>query len=206
MSQSITVGVLRLQGNWRQHIHILTGLNHTVPVHAVPVDGPAALRTCHALVIPGGESTVISNLLQRQQLLAPLGAAAAAGFPLLGYCAGAILMAKNIEGPAAPATLGVLDICVRRNAYGRQIASFTTEISIFGNTRRAVFIRAPQITEVGQGIEVLAHHQDSAIAVRRGSHVAVTFHPEVADWDDIHSYFVRECIPRPLVRLFQDYQ
>ena len=201
---------MRLQGNWQQHIRILAGLTHAVPVRPVPVDGLAALRTCHALVIPGGESTVISNLLQRQQLLAPLGAAAAAGFPLLGYCAGAILMAKNIERlaqpPAAPATLGVLDICIRRNAYGRQIASFTTEITIFGNRRRAVFIRAPQITEVGQGIEVLARHQNAAVAVRRGPHVAVTFHPEVAGWDDIHSYFVRECIQQPSARLFQDYQ
>ena len=183
------VGVLGLQGDVREHVGALERAGAT-PVVVKTID---ALASVDALVLPGGESTTIGKLLDRFELLGPLRERAAEGMPLYGTCAGAILMSRTIAGPQdAPFRIPVLDIATRRNAYGRQVDSFETDLAIEGldSPFRAVFIRAPVIERVDEGVEVLAAVDGDPVLVRQGVNLASTFHPEMTGDNRVHQLFV----------------
>lgn len=171
------VGVLALQGDFEAHARILAGLG------AMPreVRVPADLEGLDALVIPGGESTVMSLGIEREGLAEPLRALAGAGTPVLGTCAGLIMLDRD--------HLGVLDILARRNAFGRQLRSFEADLDIdgvAGDPVRAIFIRAPWVAETGDGVEVLAEVDGHPVAVRQGNVLAVSFHPELTGETRLH--------------------
>ena len=183
------VGVLGLQGDFREHARALDGAGAT----PVVVKTPEELAGVDALVMPGGESTTIGKLLDRFELLEPLRERVREGMPLYGTCAGLILMAAEIEGREdAPHRLGVLDVVVRRNAYGRQVDSFETDLDVAGLERpyRAVFIRAPVVERAGEDVEVLASVDGKPVLVRQGTLFASTFHPEMTGDNRVHSMFV----------------
>jgi len=185
----LKIGVLALQGDAREHLRALESSGAT-PVEVKTV---AQLADVDALVLPGGESTTIGKLLDRFQLLGPLRDRANDGMPLFGTCAGLILMANEIVGDQeAPHRLGVMDIGVRRNAYGRQVDSFESELQVSGvdGPFTAVFIRAPVIERVGAKVEVLATYDDTPVLVRQGDLVASSFHPEMTGDARLHAMFV----------------
>jgi pyridoxal 5'-phosphate synthase pdxT subunit len=177
------VGVLALQGDFREHIAMLASLD----VDTRPVRLPEHLDGLDAIVIPGGESTTIGKLAVRFGLFAPLRAMVADGLPTLGTCAGLIFAAGAVvEGDQD--LLGVLDIVVRRNAFGRQNDSFELDLDVTGLTEpfHGVFIRAPWVAKVGGGVDVLAVVEGSPVMVRQGDIVGVSFHPELTDDSRIH--------------------
>jgi pyridoxal 5'-phosphate synthase pdxT subunit len=183
------VGVLGLQGDVREHARALDDAGATPLI----VKHPEELALVDAVVVPGGESTTIGKLLRRYGLLNPLEDRVRAGMPLFGTCAGLILMARDVVGPqGAPDRLGVMDVALTRNAYGRQIASFESDISVKGLAKplHAVFIRAPVIEKVGAGVEVLASHEARPVLVREGPLLGATFHPEIGGDPRIHLMFV----------------
>lgn len=183
------VGVLGLQGDVREHLTALGSAGSTATV----VKRPDELASVDALVLPGGESTTIGKLLDRFELLQPLRERVRSGMPLYGTCAGMILMATDIAGREdAPHRLGVMDMAVRRNAYGRQIDSFEADLTVagFDEPFRAVFIRAPAVERVGDDVEVLASCDDQPVLVRQGHMMASSFHPEMTGDPRIHQLFV----------------
>jgi len=186
------VGVLALQGDTREHLAALTAAG----AEAVTVRRTAELDSVDGLVIPGGESTAISHLLRVFDLLEPLRAALAGGLPVYGSCAGMILLASEIldagnQGREA-VPLGVIDMTVRRNAFGRQVDSFEEDIEFagLGEPMHAVFIRAPWVERVGPSVEVLATAAGHPVAVRQGAAIATAFHPEVTGDRRVHQMFV----------------
>ncbi len=184
-----TVGVLALQGDVREHVLALEALG----VAAVRVRRVEELDRCDALVLPGGESTTIARLVRTFDLLGPLRARIADGLPVLGTCAGMILLADRVlDGEPGQETLGGLDVTVRRNAFGRQVDSFETGVAMTGLTDpvHAVFIRAPWVEEVGPGVEVLARAAGRVVAVRQGPLTATSFHPEVGGDLRVHGLFL----------------
>ncbi len=184
------IGVLALQGAYREHLQTLRRLG----VEAMGVRTPEEVAASQALIIPGGESTTIGKLMVRYRLLEPIQAHARSGRPLLGTCAGMILMAKRIEAAAQDQPrLGVMDITVARNAFGRQVDSFEADLAFDGVNSgpvRAVFIRAPVIRAVGEGVQVLAAHEGKIVAARQGNLLALAFHPELTEDARIHRYFL----------------
>jgi pyridoxal 5'-phosphate synthase pdxT subunit len=185
----VKVGVLGIQGDVREHARALD----TAGATPVVVKTEADLDGVEGLILPGGESTTIGKLLDRYGLLEPIAQRARAGFPLFGTCAGVILMASEITGPdAAPHRLDVMDISVRRNAYGRQIDSFETAIDITGYDEPldAVFIRAPVIERCGPDVEILATVDDDPVLVRQGRLLGATFHPEMTGEVRVHRMFL----------------
>ena len=183
------VGVLDIQGDVPEHIRAL----ETAGAEAVRVKTREALDAVDGLVIPGGESTTVGMLLERFELMEPLRERVAQGMPLFGTCTGLILMAKEIEGSRQP-RIGCLDVAVRRNAYGRQVDSFESDVNVAGvpgEPVRAVLIRAPQITRVDPGVEVLAEGETGPLLVRSGKLLGATFHPEMTNESRIHELFVR---------------
>ncbi len=187
-----SVGVLALQGDFHEHLAVLRRIG--AEPHEVRL--PHQLAAVDRLIIPGGESTTIGRLLGRYQLLEPLRARAGRDLAIWGTCAGAILLAREVLDMKAGGqpTIGVMDITVRRNAYGSQLESFETPLAIpvLGPEPLAgVFIRAPQIVSVGRQVEVLARLSDGAVvAARQGRLLATTFHPELTDDDRLHRYFL----------------
>lgn len=186
------IGVLALQGDFQEHIAVLRRLG----VEAVEVRLPHELEGLNGLIIPGGESTTLGKLAADYGLIEPLRAFGRTR-PTWGTCAGMIFMAKDV-GRDQP-TLGLMDIAVDRNAFGRQVQSFETDLAIpalargAGDKRpfHAVFIRAPAIRRVGPGVEVLARLEDgTAVAARQGHLLATAFHPELTGDDRFHRYFV----------------
>jgi 5'-phosphate synthase pdxT subunit len=183
------IGVLALQGDVREHVRALEAAGAT----GMPVKRPDQLAGVDGLILPGGESTTIGKLLDRFDLLDPVKERARSGMPLWGTCAGLILMARTVTGREdAPHRLGVLDVCVRRNAYGRQTESFETDLDVAGLDEpfRAVFIRAPVIEDAGESVEVLARFNDKPVLVRSGSMLASSFHPEMTGDCRVHEMFV----------------
>ena len=187
------IGVLALQGAFREHVYALEALD----VRAVPVRLPSQLDECAGLIIPGGESTAISKLMESYGFYEPIAARHAKGMAIWGTCAGAILIAKHIsEGIEGQRGLELMDIEVRRNAYGRQTESFEADLgfSHIGEAYRGVFIRAPWIESVSEGVEVLASHEGHIVAARQGGLLATTFHPELTGDPRIHRYFVQTVV------------
>ena len=208
------VGVLALQGDFAEHIAILRSMDgklleqvgsdagHSVldidrepvePIEAVEVRLPDQLAAIDGLIIPGGESTTIGKLMVDYSLLEPLHRRIASGMPVFGTCAGAILLARDIGGLDQP-LIGVMNLVIRRNAFGRQLQSFETDLPIaaLGDPPlRAVFIRAPVIEAVGTGVEVLARLRDGTIVAARQRNMLVTaFHPELTGDIRLHRYFI----------------
>jgi len=195
------VGVLALQGDVVEHVRMLAAAG-AAPVR---VRREAELAAVDGLVLPGGESTTIAKLAAAFDLLQPLRAAVKAGLPVYGSCAGMILLADRItDGVDGQQTIGGLDVVVRRNAFGRQVDSFEADLLLGGGFAdpgrpfRAVFIRAPWVESAGPDVDVLATVQAGApggalgriVAVRQGSLVATSFHPELTGDDRVHRYFV----------------
>jgi len=184
------IGVLALQGAFREHLEVLARLG----VEGREVRLPKHLEGLDGLIIPGGESTTMGKLAVEYGLLEPLRELAAAGLPMWGTCAGLILLARDV-GREQP-LIGALDITVERNAFGRQVDSFEADLTVPvleepQRPFRAVFIRAPLVTRVGAGVEVLARLDDSQIvAVRQGHLLGTSFHPELTDDDRFHRYFL----------------
>jgi pyridoxal 5'-phosphate synthase pdxT subunit len=193
------VGVLALQGNVAEHLDALRACG----ADPRPVRRPAELGQVAGLVLPGGESTTLSKLLVAFDLLDPLRERLAEGLPAFGSCAGMILLAREaIDGRPDQHQLGALDIVVRRNAFGRQVQSFETDLSVTGvggGPVRAVFIRAPWVESVGRGVDVLARVPSSVggaasgriVAVRQGPVMATAFHPEQTGDARLHDLFLR---------------
>lgn len=187
----VNIGVLALQGDSAAHIRLLEKSG----AHVVPVRTAREIEAIEALIIPGGESTVMSRLCDRYDLWEPLQAKIAEKIPVLGTCAGLIFLAKTIEGGSTnfpQKTLGALDVAVARNAYGAQLHSFETdlEVPILGKSLRAVFIRAPRITKLGESVEVLARHEGAPVLVRQNQIVAASFHPEIAGEAGVHQLWL----------------
>jgi 5'-phosphate synthase pdxT subunit len=189
------VGVLGLQGDFREHLFALEECGVTGSV----VRRPSELAAVDALVLPGGESTAIANLARSFDIFEPLKSRIAAGMPVYGSCAGMILLADRVlDAAVGQETFGGLDITVRRNAFGRQVDSFETDLEFAGITNppvRAVFIRAPWVESVGATVEVLATYEH-AVAVRQGGLFATSFHPELTGDNRIHRFFI-ESVARP---------
>ena len=185
------VGVLALQGAFAAHAEVLSHLGADVSEVRVPGD----LRGLGALVMPGGESTTMSKLLESSGLFAALGERLDAGFSVFGTCAGMILLATRVlDGRPDQQSFAALDITVRRNAYGRQVDSFEADLEVTGLDAPfpAVFIRAPLITEYGAGVEVLASFDTQPVLVRQGAVMAASFHPELTGDGGIHELFLSE--------------
>jgi 5'-phosphate synthase pdxT subunit len=188
----LTVGVLALQGDVREHVQALTAAGAA----AVTVRRERELDAVDALVIPGGESTTMIKLIEAFELLEPLRRKLKDGLPTYGSCAGMILLADRLaDGITGQQSLGGLDITVRRNAFGRQVDSFEADLDfsgLDGGPVRAVFIRAPWVERVGPGVEVLASVDGHPVAVRQGPLLATSFHPEVTGDRRVHELFVRD--------------
>jgi len=191
---SPTIGVLALQGDVREHLRTLTDLG----VHSVAVRRPAELAACDGLILPGGESTTMAKLARTFDLFEPLRQRIAEGLPTFGTCAGMILLADGVlDGTADQETFGGIDMTVRRNAFGRQVHSFEGDLAFdgFDSPVHAVFIRAPWVERLGEGVEALATIPSGEavgriVAVREGHLMATSFHPEVGADDRVHRYFV----------------
>ena len=158
----------------------------------IEVRTPEDLARVECLVIPGGESTTISKLARSAGLVEPIRERALAGMPMLGTCAGMIVMAARIEGLDPP--LGLVDITVRRNAYGRQVDSFEADVDVEGvdHPVRAVFIRAPMVDQIGPQVRVLAEHEGHPVVLEQGSLVVASFHPELVGETRLHDYVLRK--------------
>lgn len=192
MSQ-LHVGVLALQGAFARHVDAL----RTCGVEASEIRTPEQLAAVDALVIPGGESTTMSKLLLSQQLLEPLTTRLDDGLPVFGTCAGMILLATEIiDGRPDQVSFGRIDLAVRRNGYGRQIASFETDLEVIGldRTFRAVFIRAPKVEWIGPEVDVLAEVDDVPVLCRSGPVLVTSFHPELTDDVRLHRLFIETVV------------
>lgn len=189
------IGVLALQGAFREHVRILEKLD----VRAREVRLPADLVGLSGLILPGGESTTMSHLMSEYGLWEPVRALHAGGAALWGTCAGAILLAREVRGGSAhlgeQPSLGLLDVTVQRNAFGRQLDSFTTALTVQGlaSAFPAVFIRAPVFSGVGAGVEVLSRLDDRPVLVRQGRVWGASFHPELSGDLRLHQKFKALC-------------
>ncbi|MGH9104949.1 MAG: pyridoxal 5'-phosphate synthase glutaminase subunit PdxT [Acidimicrobiales bacterium] len=187
------VGVLALQGDFREHVEVFARLG----ARAVEVRGPRDLEGVGSLVVPGGESTTISLLLESSGLLEPVGSRLAQGMPVLGTCAGMIVLAREVlDGRPGQHCFGAIDISVRRNAFGRQRDSFEADLDVSGllSPMHAVFIRAPVVERVGHDVEVLATVATPTgrrpVVCRQGQVLVSSFHPELVGETRLHELFL----------------
>ena len=188
------IGVLALQGDFREHIRSVEACGH----EALEVRRLSELERCEALILPGGESTTIALLAQNYGLIEPLRKCIAQGMPTYGSCAGMILIADRIvDGVEGQQTFGGINMTVRRNAFGRQVDSFESELDFAGHRLRAVFIRAPWVEELGSEVEVISSviapsGEKHPVAVRQKHLMATSFHPELTHDLAVHRYFFDE--------------
>ena len=188
------IGVLALQGDFREHIRAVQACGH----EALEVRRVSELDQCQALILPGGESTTIALLARNYGLIEPLRKRIDEGLPTYGSCAGMILLANRIlDGVSGQETFGGIDMTVRRNAFGRQVDSFESELDFAGHQLRAVFIRAPWVEEIGSEVEVVSSVKTPAgemhpVAVRQKHLLATSFHPELTHDLAVHRYFFDE--------------
>jgi 5'-phosphate synthase pdxT subunit len=196
----VKIGVLALQGDVREHARSLSDCG----VSASLVRRASELERVDALVIPGGESTTIAKLARTFGIFDEISARIKNGMPTYGSCAGMILLANQVlDAIVGQETFGGLDVTVRRNAFGRQVDSFESDLTFNGMTQtpvRAVFIRAPWVENVGIGVTVLAQVQGHPVAVRQGSIFATSFHPELTGDNRIHKYFVDSVCQQAIVQ------
>jgi 5'-phosphate synthase pdxT subunit len=191
------IGVLALQGAFESHQALLQRLGQPT----FQVRTPSDLERVDALVMPGGESTTMSRLLNTSELFDPLHRRLREGMPAFGTCAGMILLASEIlDGRPDQRSFGVIDITVQRNGYGRQLDSFETDIAVPGlgiDSERfhGVFIRAPKVTRVGPDVEILAEHAGVPVLLRHGPITVASFHPELADDPRLHAQFLDSFLP-----------
>lgn len=180
------VGVLALQGDFREHARVLERLDAA----ALEVRTPATLGDVEALVIPGGESTTIGTLARAAGLIEPIRERAVAGMPVFGTCAGMIVMAERVMD--GEPLLRLMDVTIRRNAYGRQVDSFEADLDVAGieHSVRGVFIRAPWVEDAGTDVEVLAEHEGRPVVLRQGRLLAASFHPELVGETALHEAFL----------------
>ena len=187
------VGVLALQGAFARHAEVLRSLG----AEPAEVRTPAQLVDVDALVLPGGESTTMSMLLESSGLFEPVAARLADGMPAFGTCAGMILLGRDIlDGRPDQRRIGAIDVTVRRNAFGRQVDSFETDLAVDGVDGapvHATFIRAPFVERVGDGVEVLATVDDHPVLCRQGPVLVAAFHPELGDDPRLHQLFLEIC-------------
>lgn len=189
------VGVLALQGAFAAHESALAGLG----AKTAQVRTPHDLAGVDALVMPGGESTTMSRLLETSGMFDDLKSRLDDGMPVFGTCAGMILLATDVlDGRPDQRSFGAIDITVRRNGYGRQVDSFETDIDVDGLTTpfHAVFIRAPKVSAVGAGVEVLASHDGVPVLARQGHIMVAAFHPELTADDRLHALFLDQLVRR----------
>ncbi|MGA0803459.1 MAG: pyridoxal 5'-phosphate synthase glutaminase subunit PdxT [Ilumatobacteraceae bacterium] len=189
MSARARIGVLALQGAFAAHTEVLRRLGREPREVRLPDD----LDDCEALVMPGGESTTMSKLLETSQLFDPIAKRIADGMPVFGTCAGMILLASNVlDGRDDQRSFAAIDIDVRRNAYGRQVDSFETDLTLSGDAEplHAVFIRAPRIERMGANVMALAECDGAPVLVRSTSVMAASFHPELTEDDRVHRMFL----------------
>ncbi|MEI6447656.1 MAG: pyridoxal 5'-phosphate synthase glutaminase subunit PdxT [Actinomycetes bacterium] len=182
----LRVGVLALQGDFALHARLVTALGHSVSEVRTPVD----MRGIDALILPGGESTTISMGIEREGLAEPIRAMHSAGAPIFGTCAGMVLLGRG--------HLGLIDAAVERNAFGRQVHSFEADLvvsGVAGDPIRALFIRAPAVTDLGPGVQVLAEVDGRPVAIREGNVTAISFHPELIGEGRLHSLALGESAP-----------
>ena len=181
------VGVLALQGAFAAHSDCLTSIG----VQSIEVRTPEQLNSVDALLMPGGESSTMSQLLESSGLFDPISSRIADGMPVFGTCAGMILLASEIlDGRSDQRSFSAIDISVRRNAFGRQVDSFEGAINSSIGDFHGVFIRAPRIERVGDEVEVLGSINDEPVLVRQGNVLAASFHPELSNDARLHEYFV----------------
>ncbi|ATH93947.1 glutamine amidotransferase [Bacillus glycinifermentans] len=183
----LTIGVLGLQGAVREHIRSIEACGAAGKV----VKWPEDLKEIDGLILPGGESTTMRRLIDTYQFMKPLQEFAASGKPMFGTCAGLIILAKKIAGSDA-AHLGVLNVTVERNSFGRQRDSFEADLTVKGLDKpfTGVFIRAPHILEAGADVEVLSEHDGRIVAAKQGNLLGCSFHPELTDDDRITKLFI----------------
>jgi 5'-phosphate synthase pdxT subunit len=189
MSARARIGVLALQGAFAAHCDVLQRLG----VDTREVRLPHDLDECAALVMPGGESTTMSKLLETSELFDPVAKRIADGMPVFGTCAGMILLARTVmDGRDDQRSFDAIDIDVQRNAYGRQVDSFETDLTVQGQSEplHAVFIRAPRIVRMGPSVTVLAEHDGTPVLVRSTTVMAASFHPELTNDDRVHRMFL----------------
>lgn len=181
------IGVLALQGAVREHIQAI----EAVGAEAVIVKHPTDLETLDGLILPGGESTTMRKLIDKYDLMEPLRAFAKSGKPMFGTCAGLILLAGEVVGYEEP-HLGLMNAVVERNSFGRQKDSFEVELNAkgIGKDVAAVFIRAPHIVSIGEGVEVLAEHEGRIVLARDGQYLGCSFHPELTEDYRVMQYFL----------------
>ena len=181
------VGVLALQGAFAAHSDCLTSIG----VQSIEVRTPEQLHSVDALLMPGGESSTMSQLLESSGLFDPISARIAAGMPVFGTCAGMILLASEIlDGRSDQRSFSAIDISVRRNSFGRQVDSFEGAINSSIGDFHGVFIRAPRIERVGDEVEVLGSIHNEPVLVRQGNVLAASFHPELSNDARLHEYFI----------------
>jgi 5'-phosphate synthase pdxT subunit len=197
----LTIGVLAVQGDFAEHAAMLRraarGQNREVAVREVRT--PRDLEGLDGLIVPGGESTTIGKLLVAYGLEEPITSAARNGLPVWGTCAGMILLASEILGAQPDGRIGLMDLTVRRNAFGRQIDSFEVDLPFQGidHPLHAVFIRAPLVERVGPRAEALATRPDGrVVAARQGNLLATAFHPELTPDTSLHGWFIEQCAAR----------
>jgi 5'-phosphate synthase pdxT subunit len=190
----MNIGVLALQGDFREHIQAIQSCGHD----ASEVRRVSELDRCDALILPGGESTTISLLARNYGLIEPLRTRITEGMPTYGSCAGMILLADRIvDGVEGQETFGGIDMTVRRNAFGRQVDSFESELDFVGQQLNAVFIRAPWVEEIGSKVDVISSvvlpsGEKRPVAVRQNHLMATSFHPELTHDLAVHRYFFEE--------------
>lgn len=184
---SSTIGVLALQGGVREHVRLLEGLD----VRVVLVRRPSDLGGLDGLVLPGGESSTIDRLLRLFGLFGPLRDVIAAGLPTLGTCAGLVLLAQHVLDPApGQQALGVLDVTVRRNAFGPQVDSAEVDLATSDGPARVAFIRAPAVVGTGPQVEVIARRDGAVVGVRQGAITGLAFHPELTGETLFHRHLI----------------
>lgn len=195
----VKVGVLALQGAVREHLRALEACG----VEAVAIKRKEELAEVDGLILPGGESTTMRRLIDKYDFMESLKDFAESGKPMFGTCAGLILLAKQLVGYTEP-HIGVMDVTVERNSFGRQVDSFEADLAIHGvaDNFPAVFIRAPHIVEAGENVEILSKHNGRIVAAREGQFLGCSFHPELTDDARLTAYFVgmvKEAKQHPVV-------
>jgi len=187
----IQIGILNIQGDVSEHLEMTKKAikNLKIEEKAVKVKKKSEIRSCDALIISGGESTVIGKIMEKENLIKTI---KKEKIPIMGTCAGMILLAKETDYKQP--LLGIIDMKVQRNAFGRQKESFEKKIKILGKNFHGIFIRAPAVTKTGPGVKILSKLNNKIIAVKQGKNIALAFHPELGNNTLIHEHFIKEVI------------